>query len=277
MFRATTSIVSALSGCVAKGCQLNAPVFPSPSKIPYGGFSPVRLQTERCMPRPSHLHAYTRPPPMSRVPMAHLRARACRRNAHTRPSRPEALGSPAGYAVPPDRRLLWPHLRLSSPQTRLSVSSDSLTPGPSTRGMRGSPFYSACLSLRAASRTPTPWLTAFNRFFVTNSGLHHFRSGSAVVYYALRDQHSRVTRQQNSLNDTAHRVARRSPATTCTIKLSPRKSPFHDVDYNYAGIRSIPATGLSPARHAAFMGCERNTRKEREIIAFFCRSQNQIA
>jgi hypothetical protein len=86
-----------------------------------------------------------------------------------------------------------------------------LTPAPLTRGTRGSPFYSACLSLRAASRTPTPWLTAFNRFFVANSGLHHFRCGSAVVCYALRNQHSRVTRQQNSLNDTAHRVARRSP------------------------------------------------------------------
>ena len=249
MFRATTSSVSALSGSVANGCQLNAPVFPSPSKIPYGGFSPVRLQTEIRMPRPSRLRAYTRPPPMSRVSVA--RFRAFRRNALTRQSRPEALGSPAGYIVPPDHRLLWPHLRLSSPPVRLSSSSDWLTPGPLTRGTRGSPFYSACLSLRAASRTPTPWLTAFNRFFVANSGLHHFSYGSAVVSYALRNQHSRVTRQQNSLNDAARRVARRSPAAAFTIKLSSRKSPFHDVDYNYAGIRSIPATGLSPARHTA--------------------------
>ena len=261
MFRATTSFVSALSGSVANGCQLNAPVFPSPSKIPYGGFSPVRLQTERCMLRPSRLHAYTQPPPMSRVPMARLRA--YRRNALTRPSRPEALGFPAGYAVPPDHRLLWPHLRLSSPPVRLSSSSDWLTPDHLSRGMRGSPFYSACLYLRAASRTPAPWLTAFNRFFVANSGLHHFRYGSAVVSYAFRNQHNRVTRQQNSLNVAAHRFACHSPAAAFTIKLSPRKSPFHDVDYNYAGIRSIPATGLSPARHAAFMGCGRNTRNTR--------------
>lgn len=68
------------------------------------------------------------------------------------------------------------------------------------------------------------------------------RSGTSI---------GRVTRQQNFLNDAARRVARRSPAAAFTIKLSPCKSPFHDVDYDYAGIRSIPATGLSPARHAA--------------------------
>jgi len=152
MFRATTSFVSALSGCVANDCQLNAPVFPSPSKIPYGGFSPVRLQTERCIPRPSRFRAYTRPLPMSRAPVA--RFRAIQRGTLTRPSRPEALGSPAGYAVPPAHRLLWPHLRLSPPPARLFASSDRLTPSHLTRGMRGSPIYSSFLFQRAVSRTP---------------------------------------------------------------------------------------------------------------------------
>ena len=249
MFRAATSIVSTLSGFVANGCQLDAPVFPSPSKIPYGGFSPVRLQTEIRMPRPSRLSAYTRPPPMSRVPMARLRA--CRRNALTRHSRPEALGSPAGYAVPPDHRLLWPHLSLSLPHNRLSSSSVVPTPHLLTRGMRGSPIYSACLSLRATSRAPTPLATALVRSFAANSGLRLIRTGSAGVTHALQNQHGRVTRQPNFLHDAARRVAGRSLATAFTIKLSSCKSPFHDVDYNYAGIRTIPATGLSPARHAA--------------------------
>ena len=219
MFRATTSFVSALSGSVANGCQLNATVFPSPSKIPYGGFSPVRLQTKRCMLRPSRLHAYTQPPPMSCVPMA--RPRAFRRNALTRPSRPEALGSPAGYAVPPDHRLLWPHLRLSSPPVSLSSSSDRLTPGHLSRGMRGSPIYSACLSLRATSRAPTPLAAALVRSFAANSGLRLIRTGSAGVTHALQNQHGRVTRQPNFLNDAARRVAGRSLATAFTIKLSP--------------------------------------------------------
>ena len=51
MFRSVTSDVSALSGIVANGHQTMHLVSPIPSKIPYGGFSPVRLQT-RFRPRP---------------------------------------------------------------------------------------------------------------------------------------------------------------------------------------------------------------------------------
>jgi hypothetical protein len=83
----------------------------SPSKIPYGGFSPVRLQTG-CQPQPSPQRAYMRPPvhaSSTRVP-----AVLCRRRGRL-PERsgPEALGSPAGYVVPPGLRLLWPHPSLS--------------------------------------------------------------------------------------------------------------------------------------------------------------------
>jgi hypothetical protein len=51
MFRSMTSNVSALSSIVANGHQTVHLVSPTPSKIPYGGFSPVRLQT-RLTPRP---------------------------------------------------------------------------------------------------------------------------------------------------------------------------------------------------------------------------------
>jgi hypothetical protein len=51
MFRPVTSNVSALSGVVANGHQAIHFVSSAPSKIPYGGFSPVRLQT-RATPRP---------------------------------------------------------------------------------------------------------------------------------------------------------------------------------------------------------------------------------
>lgn len=51
MFRPVTSNVSALSSFVAKGHQTLHFVSSTPSKIPYGGFSPVRLQT-RLTPRP---------------------------------------------------------------------------------------------------------------------------------------------------------------------------------------------------------------------------------
>ena len=51
MIRSMTSNVSALSGIVANGHQTIHFVSSAPSKIPYGGFSPVRLQT-RLTPRP---------------------------------------------------------------------------------------------------------------------------------------------------------------------------------------------------------------------------------
>src|SRR5436190_6188153 len=51
MIRPMTSNVSALSGFVANGQQTIHFVSSAPSKIPYGGFSPVRLQT-RLTPRP---------------------------------------------------------------------------------------------------------------------------------------------------------------------------------------------------------------------------------
>jgi hypothetical protein len=52
MIRPMTSDVSALSGVVANGHQAIHFVSSAPSKIPYGGFSPVRLQTH-LTPRPS--------------------------------------------------------------------------------------------------------------------------------------------------------------------------------------------------------------------------------
>ncbi len=52
MGRPVASNVSVFSDCVAKSHQALQHVSSSPSKIPYGGFSPVRLQAG-CQPRPS--------------------------------------------------------------------------------------------------------------------------------------------------------------------------------------------------------------------------------
>ena len=56
MIRPVTSMVSALSGGVANGHQAIHFVSPAPSKIPYGGFSPVRLQTHLTQRLPSRRH-----------------------------------------------------------------------------------------------------------------------------------------------------------------------------------------------------------------------------
>ena len=124
-------------------------VFPSPSKIPYGGFSPVRLQTE-IQPQPSTMlpalsaarirsaaKSYMRPQPKHPVRAAHSRANrsrtVCSGPIGTLPSstgqfRPEALGSPAGYVVLPAQRLLWPHPSLARPSIRLCIRGWHLQP-----------------------------------------------------------------------------------------------------------------------------------------------------
>jgi hypothetical protein len=122
MFRPTAYVVAVLSDFVANGRQAVHHVSSALSTIPYGGFSPVRLQ------------AGVRPRP-SRAPATLIRALAARptgrrSNASVcdsvrRPcgvSGPEALGSPAGHAVPPGHRLLWPHPRLWDPSRPLSLS-----------------------------------------------------------------------------------------------------------------------------------------------------------
>ena len=69
--------------------------------------------------------------------------------------RPEALGSPAGYAVLPGHRLLWPHPSLWLGNRAISAfpTSGARGSGPG-RPARGSPIYSVRLYVRATSPTP---------------------------------------------------------------------------------------------------------------------------
>ena len=104
-------------------------VSPSPSKIPYGGFSPVRLQTDSQW-RPSttsqglsavHIHpmipSYTPPQfvlpevrdPRRDLPVLEPRGSIWHDSQQRQHVHPEALGSPAGYVVPSGHRLLRPH------------------------------------------------------------------------------------------------------------------------------------------------------------------------
>ena len=109
----------------------------SPSKIPYSGFSPVRLQTG-FQPRPSSTlpslsarpafpltgRLYTRLMWLSQKE-AFFRPRTCVHSGLSPSERiyrsPEILGFPAGYAVPPDHRLLLPHASFSSPPAGLWI------------------------------------------------------------------------------------------------------------------------------------------------------------
>src|SRR3990172_7619452 len=125
----------------------------SPSKIPYGGFSPVRLQTD-FRPRSSRAairlpFAYTRPGVQAFCPCSprgHFWRGVCSGRVG-----PEALGSPTGYVVLSGPRLLWPHPSLPASPTDLCLRPPVFAHGPMPRG---SPIYSACPSLRATSLTP---------------------------------------------------------------------------------------------------------------------------
>ena len=78
--------------------------------------------------------------------------------------------------------------------------------------------------------------------------------------HARRFPRGRVTRLQSSLYAAARRFASPSPARTSTFELSPPESPQRSVEYDYAGLQPIPATGLSPARNASLWAANKWTR-----------------
>jgi hypothetical protein len=210
--RSVASNVSALSGGVANGHQTMQHVSSSLSKIPYGGFSPVRLQT-RSPRRPSsgsarsYLYAVQVRPSDPSSHYRHLKRTVCHRI-----SRPEALGSLAGYVVPPGHRLLWPHPRLWSPPADLCfirrVSVAQLLP---TGRPEVPQFTLRVCGPRAALRTPMDCAIAPDCYFIAHTSLRHFRTGSASTYPHNRVTVACVTRLQVSLYATARRACSPCP------------------------------------------------------------------
>jgi len=170
-----TSKVSIVSDFVANGHQIIPNDSCSPSKIPYDGFSPVRLQTG-IQPRPSpasqELKRKTRIPSgkadlypakvqvsplMVLVPPGQVGNRAVDQD----PSRPEALGSPGSYAVSPDHGLLRPHPKLSASPASLSASSRQVfAPRSDSSRYREAPQFTPRIFLTMPSYVPrqTRWL-----------------------------------------------------------------------------------------------------------------------
>jgi len=195
----------------------------TPSKIPYGGFSPVRLQTG-IQSRPS-------PPPLGFKPRAGIRpvhgslyATKVRAPA---PVAQTGMFSGAGNKDDPVQRSFAPRrVMLSHRVIATMTSSETLgtfrrlicfvlaDPRPtalSGLAPRGSPIYSAFPSHRAASRTPADRTTAHGCCFVARHSLRPIRKGSASASPRRRFSRGRVTRLQSSLNAAARRVARPAP------------------------------------------------------------------
>src|SRR6476620_6039912 len=100
-------------------CAPSARVSLSPSKIPYGGFSPVRLQMGRRV-RPSSSHDLYAPQARVFRPLASREA--CVTGPFqllALPSRGPSLGD--GLCCPTASTLLRPHLRLSGPPDDLCI------------------------------------------------------------------------------------------------------------------------------------------------------------
>ena len=135
----------------------HAPVSPTPSKIPYGGFSPVRLQTSIHV-RPSSVPRLIRTLLLTRPSTRILSGTwtfvpSERAGGRIRPARPVALGSATGCSVQPPRRLLWPHPRFWVPcwaSFLIPSSWERFAPG----FPRTSPLLSACPLVRATFHTP---------------------------------------------------------------------------------------------------------------------------
>jgi hypothetical protein len=191
MCRSVTSDVSALSGLVANGHRAVHSVSSSPSEIPYGGFSPVRLQTG-LGPSPSspgaHPAAYRRPVSLSSATSLAPRgaiAALSRRRVGGRPGRsgPEALGSSAGCSVPPGRRLLWPHPRLRASPTGLWFSPTGLC--LAAEGRRFPALF--CWSFRPC-RLPYPGGSGGDRCFKC----HPWQPSPICEGLGIRGSHAKV-------------------------------------------------------------------------------------
>jgi hypothetical protein len=177
MIRPMTSNVSALSGIVANGHQAIHYVSSAPSKIPYGGFSPVRLQAG-CQRRPSSPHGDF---DVSTVAFSSVRVLFRSRTCVRRHSRlltphtcPVALGSASGCIVRRPHCLLWPHPSLCPPPL---VSLDYAS-GSEDEHKFPNLLCQGLIPCRrpysGGSRAPTMSLSA-------GLGLHPFCTGSATT------------------------------------------------------------------------------------------------
>src|SRR2546423_8730924 len=175
MIRPMTSDVSALSGIVANGHQAMHFVSSAPSKIPYGGFSPVRLQAG-CQKRPSSspgdFDASTVAFSSVRILFGRTPVRLPRLlTPHTCPV---ALGSARGCIVRRPHRLLWPHPSFCPPPpVYLDYASGSYDeqkfPNLLCQGL-----IPCCRPYSGGSHTPIMSLSV-------GLGLHPFCRGSATT------------------------------------------------------------------------------------------------
>jgi hypothetical protein len=211
--RPATSGVSALSGCVAKGHQALHYVSSSPSKIPYGGFSPVRLQTAslhrnlRHPGQPGSLYAVNGP-----VGLRLLSARTVSGWRETAPD-PAVQRPLARRRVILSRQVMayYGLIRASrslSPSYVLRRRVFACRPGP-----RGSPIYSACPFCPCRLQYPGGSVGGHDCWISVRASLHPMSRGSASASAPRQSVRawSGISGLQSSLYAAARPVARPPP------------------------------------------------------------------
>jgi len=282
MFRSMTSDVSTVSGFVAQGHQTMHYVSCSPSKIPYGGFSPVRLQTG-IGPHPSLPKRWVKREARMRHLFPSLYVASARISGSFSPSLwrdiRTTLAEPSYCGAPVQR----PLARLRVMLSRWVIAYYGLI-----RGSRPTCRLIFFIQQARALRPPSGWARELPQFTphvfpfvppsvprqtqrlpmtVASPLILAFATFAQARHLLLPHAGSRVscvTRLQGSLHAAARRFARPSPARAFTSKLSSPESPQRDVEYDYMGTQSIPMAGLTPARHAALWAAD----KERTSTGF---------
>ncbi len=249
-------------------------VFPSPSKIPYGGFSPVRLQTEIYPPPsqpPPRLSAARIPPAVALISgqkpshpntAAHRRAnrrgsRLIRSKRHSDwqnqaiPSRGPWL--PCGLCCPAGSLLTMASCApLALTQPLMNLRSGPPTQGPASGGEREGPQFNRHVCSYVPS--PEPRWTGRLHSAVTSPTVIAFANSPWLGIHKTTPVGSCVSRVTRRTGSLALRPARLLALTNTVHLLSSFRRASHpvpDVDYDYAGKQPIPAAGLSPARHTA--------------------------
>ena len=270
MLRPMTSSVSALSGIVANGHQAIHFVSSAPSKIPYGGFSPVRLQTR------------LRPRPPSRTRRRALIGRHCRYLRSRRFLRSGSVDQPAPSASDHDRESSGPWLpnRLYCP-VGSSLTMATSAPLRATRrlmdystrlrvrpaSLRGSPIYSASPFIPCRRPYSGDPRVRSRRPLGRGCCLRHLRIGSAITTPANPNHAGCVTKLQRSLNATAWQCCLPCFGQGSYDRaFTGRVAPDARVGYNWMARRHVYHRRTFTGWTGSLMGCERRNAEEKSFF-----------
>jgi hypothetical protein len=238
----------------------------SPSKIPYGEFSPVRLQTGiRPRPSPTRSGSNRHPAPT----YTRLKSRSRKRATSRSGTCVQAALSPSDRTLP--SRGPWLASRFCCPagSSLTMTSSETLgSSGPAydfaTRShlSREVPQFTLPVGfLRAVFRTPADRATALGSFFIARFGLPHLCRGSASTIprapvpawlcneatklaLCYGPEESLALHRPGRLRSSFHLLSRLTKASDITTRVN----------------QPIPAAGLAPARQAALWAANREHR-----------------